>query len=216
MTSKTISQLYTTFLNSRTHFQITQWSSSPSYATDTSNLTHLKWHGFLLPSYSTSSNSIRSSSLQKASSFMFTPNSAINPGTTSHWHYMLKSSQICPIFSIPTAGAWIHPKSLLTILLPLDHSHSRLYSDLIKIHTQRHHSPAQSQLSTTPGAKSWAVWSLAWDCCKWLELHLSSCLSCRAAKTNYLQVPRCNSLTCPCFCNYCGISSVWNSFLPLV
>ena len=98
------------FLNSRMHFQISQWSSSPSYATDTSKLTHLKWHGFLLPSYSTSSNSIRPSSLQKAPSFMFTPNSAINPGTTSHWHYMLKSSQICPIFSIPTAGAWIHPQ----------------------------------------------------------------------------------------------------------
>ena len=87
MTSKTVSQFYTTFLSSRTHFQTTQWSSSPRYATDTSNLTHLKWHSFLLPSYSTSSNSIRPSSLQKAPSFMFTPNSAINPGRTSHWCY---------------------------------------------------------------------------------------------------------------------------------
>lgn len=110
MTSKTISQFYTTFLSSRTHFQITQWSSSPRHATNTSNLTHLKWHSLLLPSYSTSSNSIRPSSPQKAPSFMFTPNSAINPGTTSHWCYVLKSSHTCPIFSIPTASAWIHPQ----------------------------------------------------------------------------------------------------------
>ena len=158
---KSLSQFYTTFLSSRTNFPMTQWSSSPRYATSISNLTQLKWNSHLLPPYPTFSNSIIPSSLLKAPSFMFTPKLSNQPG--HHVPLMLQAQEpsnmphlkkkkkniyiyICPIFSIPMAATWIHSKSLLTSLLPPDPSHSRpIRVTSLKYRHQRHSSPVQSQ-----------------------------------------------------------------------